>query len=445
VSRREFLLKSALTGAGLILAPAALRAQKEAAASDRSSDALNIAIVGCGIQGLILLDSLLLIPGVRIQAICDIRDYCQTQGRERLDKGGRAGETRYYTDFEDFLDKERSRDLHAVIIATPDVCHAPQTNACLKAGLHVYCEKVMSNTVEGARSMVRTMRETGKLLQIGHQRRSNPRYEFTINQLVKNARIPGRLTALRAQWNHLSGSGPVVCPKGTEVPVDTLRRYGYPSMEHLLVWRRYRNYAGGPICDLGAHQMDILNWVIGVRPTKLTAVGGRDYVKNSEQLDNVIAIYDYPTSEGMVRAMCEVISTSSAGGGGFAKFMGEEGTIILSETPRLTKAYREHIAPSWDQWVEKKLLVRKGGTPREADDRIDVRETMALDEFGIPVVLTKTIYQPHLENFFDAIRGKATLNFDGARALESEGVIFPVNAAVAEGKPYIFSPSDFEA
>ena len=191
--------------------------------------------------------------------------------------------------------------------------------------------------------------------------------------------------------------------------------------------------------------MDILNWVIGCRPTKLTAVGGQDYIKNSEQLDNVIAIYDYPTPEGMVRAMCEVISTSSAGGGGFAKFMGEEGTIILSETPRLTKAYREHIAPSWDQWVEKKLLVRKGGTPREADDRIDVRETMALDEFGIPVVLTKTIYQPHLENFFDAIRGKATLNFDGARALESEGVIFPVNAAVAEGKPYIFSPSDFEA
>jgi len=45
-----------------------------------------------------------------------------------------------------------------------------------EAGLHVYCEKMMSNTIDGARSMVDTMRATGKLLQIGHQRRSNPRY-----------------------------------------------------------------------------------------------------------------------------------------------------------------------------------------------------------------------------------------------------------------------------
>ena len=45
------------------------------------------------------------------------------------------------------------------------------TNTSLKAGLHVYCEKMMSNTIDGARSMVQTMRETGKLLQIGHQRR----------------------------------------------------------------------------------------------------------------------------------------------------------------------------------------------------------------------------------------------------------------------------------
>ncbi len=76
----------------------------------------------------------------------------------------------------------RKKTCRRVLIATPDFWHAPMTNTCLKAGLHVYCEKMMSNTIDGARSMVRTMRETGKLLQIGHQRRSNPRYLFTLNR-----------------------------------------------------------------------------------------------------------------------------------------------------------------------------------------------------------------------------------------------------------------------
>ena len=50
------------------------------------------------------------------------------------------------------LDKEK--ELDAVIIATPDFWHAQHTIDCLKAGKHVYCEKEMSNTLEGARSMV---------------------------------------------------------------------------------------------------------------------------------------------------------------------------------------------------------------------------------------------------------------------------------------------------
>ncbi len=444
VTRRDFLRKGALTGAGLMLAPSILRAHES-----RSADALNVAVIGCGVQGGILLDTMLKMPGLRIQAICDIWETAQEKAKEKLSKAGREGEARYYTDFEELLDREKDRGLDVAIIASPDFWHAPQTVACLKAGVHVYCEKMMSNTVEGARSMVRAMRDTGKLLQIGHQRRSNPRYQHAINQLIKSARVPGRITAVRAQWNHSSSAGGPHWPRGTEIPADTLKRYGYPSMRHFRAWRAYRDYSGGAVSDLGAHQMDIFNWVLGVRPTTLTALGGIDYFKDREHYDNVIAVYEYPTPEGMVRALYQVISSTSAGGGGFEMFMGDEGTIIISETPRLTKAYREARAPSWDQWVTQGYLSQRAVKPAMAgggaDERVDIRETMALDEFGIPVVLDRPIYQPHLENFFDAIRGKATLNFDGARALESEGIIFPINAAVAEQKAHRFTPADFEA
>ena len=94
-----------------------------------------------------------------------------------------------YEDFSDMLAKEPQLD--AVIVATPDWMHAEHTNACLEAGKHVYCEKEMSNTLAGAASMVRTARETGKLLQIGHQRRSNPRYWHAL-RLIEKDKVLGR-------------------------------------------------------------------------------------------------------------------------------------------------------------------------------------------------------------------------------------------------------------
>src|SRR5208283_3334936 len=126
-----------------------------------------------------------------------------------------------YENFEDLLAKEK--DLQAVVVAVPDFWHARVTNTCLKAGLHVYCEKMMSNTIEDARSMVQTMRQTGKLLQIGHQRRSNPRYLFALNRLLRDAKICGRLTAAQAQWNR-AVTEDLGWPKHTEMTDEYLAK-----------------------------------------------------------------------------------------------------------------------------------------------------------------------------------------------------------------------------
>ncbi len=94
----------------------------------------------------------------------------------------------------------QEKDLDAVIIATPDWLHSPITIACLEAGLHVYCEKEMTNDIEDARKMVLAQRKSGKLLQIGHQRRSNPRY-WAVNNLIHKDKIAGNLTHVFGQWN----------------------------------------------------------------------------------------------------------------------------------------------------------------------------------------------------------------------------------------------------
>ena len=198
LSRREFIGATAIAGAGLLLSGCKSESEQAAAPVHKSSlNTINIALIGYGEEGKVLLESLMNIEGVKLVALCDIWDYHLNEGARYLQKMG--NEVRAYENYEDLLAKEK--DLQAVVIATPDFCHAPMTNTCLKAGLHVYCEKMMSNTIDGARSMVKTMRETGKLLQIGHQRRSNPRYLFTLNRLLHEAQFCGRLTAAQAQWN----------------------------------------------------------------------------------------------------------------------------------------------------------------------------------------------------------------------------------------------------
>ena len=434
-SRRDFMKTGLLVGGGIVLgAPAILRAQTPKA------DALQVAIVGLGTQGRVLLEAMAGIPGLNFRAVCDIWPFSRTYGQNRLGKAGFKVEA--YADIEDMLAKEKGLD--AVVIATPDFWHAPHTTLCLKAGLNVYCEKMMSNTVEGARSMVKAMRDSGKLLQIGHQRRSNPRYIHALENCIKKARLPGRLTNVNAQWNR-SVTPDLGWPKNAELPADVLQKYGFKDMHQFRNWRWFRDLSGGPISDLGAHQIDIFNWFMECHPTSVIASGGADYYKGREWYDNVMAIFQYDRPEGTVRAFYQVLTTTSAGGGYFEQFMGDEGSVKISENPSLTKAFREDRAPDWDKWVDLNYINKSAAAAPAPAGKVDVRETAPLVAFELPVVLSKPIHQPHLENFFNAVRGQGTLNCDAAHAFASEAAIFKVNPAVAARAAYDYKPEDFVA
>jgi predicted dehydrogenase len=438
LTRREFIGTTAAAGAGLMLASGADVFGQTKSASGK----INVALVGFGAQGRVLLESLLKMDGIQLVAICDIWEYARTYGERYLKKMG--VEVRAYENYEELLGGEK--DLQAVVVACPDFWHAPITNACLKAGLDVYCEKMMSNTIEGARSMVQTMRETGKLLQIGHQRRSNPRYIFALNRLVRDAKILGRLTAANGQWNR-AVTEDFGWPKKAAMPPEELAKYGYADMHQFRNWRWFKNLGGGPLSDLGAHQIDIYNWWFGTPPKSVMASGGIDYYKNHEWYDNAMVIYEYPLPDGVARAFYEVQTTTSAGGGYFEYFMGDEGSLKMSENPNLTALYREDRAPSWDGLVQKGYICAKtngaAATPDAA--RVDVRETAQLAEYEIPVTFSKAIHQPHLENFFNAMRGKARLNCPADEAFSSEYVIHKANEAIAAQKMITITPQETKA
>jgi predicted dehydrogenase len=455
-TRRDFLATGAKLGAAFIAAPYLARA----ASIGGGTDSLNIGLVGCGEEGRVLLSAALKIPNVRFRAVCDIWPYNLRYGQRLLEKFGH--DPKPFGDYREML--SAVPDLDAVIVATPDFVHAEHTNAALKAGKHVYCEKLMSNTVDGARSMVRTAKETGRLLQIGHQRRSNPRYIYARDRIVRGERLLGRVTNASAQWNR-AVTEDLGFPAKQVIPEDVLHRYGYANMHEFRNWRWFKRYSGGVISDLGAHQIDVFNWMLGSNPTSVIAGGGRDYYTNHEWYDNVFVIYEYPTSEQVVRTSYQVLTTTSAGGGYYEYFMGDEGALKMSENPKYTKLYREARAPEWDQWVANGLILRPGSgegalppvkpwekplshppmMSKSVSSVVDVRETAELSAWDMPVTLDKAIHQPHLENFFDAIRGKATLNCPGETALASAATILRVNEAVAARKMLTFAPEDFTA
>ncbi|UCC97980.1 MAG: Gfo/Idh/MocA family oxidoreductase [Phycisphaerales bacterium] len=442
IDRRRFL-HSAAAGAGVALVPAVWTQ-----ASDDKADDINVALLGAGVQGQVLMNTCLKIPGVRFKAVCDIWTAFNQKRVSRILTAYRH-EHNVYVDFKEMLDKEK--DLDAVIIATPDFWHAEHTVASLKAGLHVYCEKEMSNTLEGARKMVLTAKRAGKLLQIGHQRRSNPRYIFCYENLIKGARLLGQIIAVNGQWNR-SAREPLGWPKNAPIEQATLEKYGYESMHHFRNWRWYRGLGGGPIVDLGSHQIDVYNWFLDALPKTVTASGRTNYYdkKTHEWYDTVMAIYEYATALGPVSAYYQTVSANSSGGY-FETFMGDEATLLISESTQIGEVYREpRIAPDlWTKWVNMGYLKaprqitpskHKPALPMYGDE---TPPPFKLPRYKLTVQMDKPYHQPHLENFFEAIRGGARLTCPAEVGYETAVAVLKVNDAVEAARKLEFQPDEF--
>lgn len=445
LSRREFLKSSASAGLGVALAGPALSSPSFARATQETSKVaeLNIAVIGTGVQGRVLIESCLRIPEVRIMAVCDIWDYSQRYASQYLKKYGFG--VSVYEDYRDLLEKEKNLD--AAIVATPDWMHAEHANACMEAGLHVYCEKEMSNSLDQARSMVLTARRTEKLLQVGHQRRSNPRYIHAISRLIHEKKILGRINAIYAQWNRAK-SDMLGWPEKYTISQDKLEKYGYGSMDEFRNWRWFKKYGGGPLVDLGSHQIDLFSWVLGAHPRSVMASGGIDYYKDREWYDNVMTIYEFETETGSVRAFYQV-QTTTKHGGFYEAFMGEDGSLVISEVPqRGNWAMREAHAPEWDSLVKEGYLMSETPPLQKIDTKnifLDVRVTAEAGRWPIPVELAKPAHQPHLENFFRAILHGTPLSCPAEVGYESAVMVLRANDAVKTRRPLPFRPEHFKA
>ena len=449
--RRDFL-KSAAVAASFLPSFSILGDEKNKLPEDKRpigpDDAtINVAMIGWGAEGRVLSASLARIPGVRVRAVCDIWKF-QCQQAKALFRGY-GMDIATYEDYRDMLDKE-DKNIDAVIIATPDWMHCEHTCYCLRKGKHVYCEKEMSNKLEEAAEMCRVQKETGKLLQIGHQRRSNPRYRHCFEHIVPN--MLGRVTTAYAQWNRtLAPFFAVKRPPKQSI----LTKYGYTNAEQYLNWRWFHKYGGGSMVDLGSHQIDLFFWAWGVPPSSVTAIGGLDaFTPRRQTYDRVYCIYEFTMPDGTKNEAVYQVISSNARGGFYEQFMGTNAALTIAEISARGNTVQRELRKGgftdaeWQTFIDKGWILPTEGDKikKEVTKDIAVDTRISAQATGNPlaVEMNKPAHMPHLENFLAACRHGEKLNCPAELAYESAVAVLAANTAADTRKTHYFKPEDFK-
>lgn len=444
-SRRDFIKHSALFGTGLMIGnPLSITANPLKAA-----DKINIAVVGCGGRGGgMIFSNIPKIPSANLVAVCDIVESRRERAKNNyMQQYG--GTVNAYEDFYEMMEKE---NLDAIAMATPDFWHMRHAVDSLEAGIHVYCEKAMSNNIEDARKMAEAQKRTGKLLQIGRQRRSNDRYRFTKEILLDQEQMFGRLTHAIGQWNR-SRIWTQRPSKRDNLDLDRLKKYGFDTVDQVYNWRNYKKLGGGVVSDLGSHQIDIFNWFVDSFPKTVYAAGNNSYF-GLEQADTMATILEYDTPKGPAIGIYENISNSRAIGV-YERFIGDDGAFVISEG-KDNQIYRESRVPArrWEKYIEAGYLSNLADMAeykeKESGDS-GIKETAPQisydikDMAGMSKVYNMAAHTAHLYNFVETVRGEETLNYDAVESYKSEVCIYKIHEAInAGGQRIEIDPGEYE-
>jgi len=250
VSRRDFLRTAAVGGAGMLI----LANSRSAFAYDANRK-LNVAAIAVGGRGRDDISGVAAL-GENIVALCDVD---QDRAAESFKKYPSA---KTFTDFRRMFD-EMGRGIDAVIVATPDHCHAVAAAAAIQRGQHVYCEKPLTHTVHEARMLRLLARKHGVVTQMGNQGSSSD----SVRRAVELA-WSGTIGEIREAYVWFpSGNGPMTRPSDRPPVPATLdwdlwlgptEWRPYSPVYCPEKWRSWRAFGSGVIGDMGCHTSNIM-------------------------------------------------------------------------------------------------------------------------------------------------------------------------------------------
>jgi predicted dehydrogenase len=300
VSRRSFLKTAGIGVASMAAMPTWARVTG-------ANDRLNVAVIGLGGRGSILLDLILEHrtnkADVEVVALCDVYQRRLNAASKKV-PGAKT-----YTHHQDLLQRS---DIDAVFIATPDQWHAPITMAAMLSGKDVYVEKPITHTLEEAKVVAHKAAELNRVVQVGVQGLSWRRWP-KIRQIIQSGMI-GQVVAVQGTYSRNDPTGdwnwPIDAGAGPdgvgENHIDWEQWLGSApkrpfDADRFFRFRKYWDYSGGIATDLHYHIVAPFHVAIANEfPTKVAGMGGL-WVYNDarETPDTFLTAADYPSKYSM--------------------------------------------------------------------------------------------------------------------------------------------------
>lgn len=383
-SRRDFLTAASAT---LTLPTASY--SRVLGANER----IGIGVIGYGLIGKKHVSTFSALDQCSIVAISDAH-------RGRVTEGIAAGsDPTGYSDFRKLLDDKR---VEGVIVSTPDHWHAPMTMLACAAGKDVYVEKPMTLFVREGEWVNAVAERTNRIVQVGTQQRSGLHYQKA-RELIRSGYI-GKVTSVRITHsrNIVPGFGR---PPDSDPPADLdwnlwlgpalLRKYN--PLRGIYHFRWFWDTAGGQMTNLTSHELDIVDWILGLDSlTGVASVGGRfvlnDLTETPDTQDTLFRLKDFTVSS--------TIRECSLGPPRFGtEFFGTKGSLAVTRSGFTVTA-------DPDEPPEARIPGIQGGHPvggpkAAAIPKTGKRRTTPIEDKSGD---SDEQYREHARNFLDCIR-----------------------------------------
>jgi predicted dehydrogenase len=386
-SRRDFIKKS--VGISIAAATGSLLNESSALSYSRirgANDRVHISVIGVNSRGDALAQTFAGQEGFDVLHICDVDSRAISKCIERLKDHQQIN----VEGFGDFRKSLESKDIDAVVIATPDHWHAPAALLAVQAGKHVYVEKPCSHNPAEGEILVKAAAKYGKIMQMGSQRRSYPNVINAVEELRNG--IIGR--AYFAKGWYTNNRGPIGI--GKEIPVPEWLNWELwqgPAPRKLYKdnivhynWHWFWNWGTGEALNNGTHMVDLMRWGLGVNyPVRVSSNGGRYHYKDDwETPDTQVISIDFDegatmTWEGRSCNGQRILGTYAG-----AIFYGENGSMFIDGN-------------SYTVWDLKENIIK------------EIKDTTEINPLNLSNPSANLdVY--HIRNFYDAVAKGAKPN-----------------------------------
>ncbi len=327
------------------------------------------------------------------------------------------------------------KDVDAVMISTADFQHAWHTIEAVNAGRDTYTEKPLAETMEDNRAVLKAVKESGKIVQIGSQRRSGDNYKAAYNFI--HAGKFGPIVMVELTWN-VNQPGrwrrPALVEQLREEDTDWKRFLINRPSENFdarkyLEFRLFWPYSSGLPAQWMSHQIDTVHWFSGLPHPRSVAVNGGIYVwkDGRKNADTLTAVFDYGPLNDLSAGFQVVFTARQTNAAGNVKeiYYSNGGTLNL-DTNQITAdgGLTEEYATAMN--IKPNLL------PALSLNQTPVKVSTDAKTGGDPLT------QSHVKNWMQCVRNRKQPNAPIEAGYSHSIAVIMTNAAFRTGQKVTF-------